>query len=221
MIEFLSPGYFMNLRRETVKPGSRLPLGPAKGQAQPSASEGLIRAKDHPRSPKMHWRLVRAIVLLPGTVLVLVPAVILLVSKDSRFPRELPAFAGSWCGLALLAASIGFGLSVWTVVLFMRFGEGTPAPWDPPRKLVISGPYRHVRNPMIIGVLLMLLAEAILLRSWPIAVRLMVFFMGNAVYLPLIEEKGLEGRFGDDYTKYKAHVPRWIPRLVAWKTGNG
>jgi len=94
-------------------------------------------------------------------------------------------------------------LSVWTVKLFMKFGDGTPAPWDPPRKLVIRGPYRHVRNPMITGVLLMLLAEAMLLQSWPIALWMAVFFIGNAVYFPLVEEKGLEKRFAHDYRLYK------------------
>jgi protein-S-isoprenylcysteine O-methyltransferase Ste14 len=102
----------------------------------------------------------------------------------------------------------------------MKFGKGTPAPWDPPKSLVIQGPYRYVRNPMITGVLFMLLAEAIFFKSLPIAVWMIVFFLGNAVYFPLVEERGLEQRFGDDYWKYKTHVPRWIPRLRAWKQGN-
>ena len=171
-------------------------------------------------SSKMHWGLGRTIILLPGTVLVFVPAVILVVKKDSKFPPELASPAQIWFWLALLAASTGLALSVWTVTLFMKFGEGSPAPWDPPKKMVIRGPYRFVRNPMITGVLLMLLAEAILFRSWPIAGWMMVFFIGNVIYFPLIEEKGLEKRFGDEYRKYKAHVPRWIPRLRAWKNAN-
>jgi protein-S-isoprenylcysteine O-methyltransferase Ste14 len=98
----------------------------------------------------------------------------------------------------------------------MKFGDGTPAPWDPPQKLVIRGPYRHVRNPMITGVLLMLLAEALWFQSWPLALWMLIFFLGNFVYFPLVEEKGLEKRFGNDYREYKAHVPRWIPRLHPW-----
>jgi protein-S-isoprenylcysteine O-methyltransferase Ste14 len=47
-----------------------------------------------------------------------------------------------------------------------------------------------------------------------------VFFIGNAIYFPLIEEKGLEKRFGDEYRDYKANVPRWIPRLRAWRQAN-
>ncbi|NOR22417.1 MAG: hypothetical protein GQ476_07025, partial [Candidatus Aminicenantes bacterium] len=118
--------------------------------------------------------------------------------------------------VALVAASIGLGLCIWTVTLFMKFSKGTPAPWDPPKKLVIRGPYCYVRNPMIISVMLMLLAEALLFQSWPIAAWLVVFFIGNSIYFPLVEEKSLDKRFGDDYREYKAHVRRWIPRLRAW-----
>jgi protein-S-isoprenylcysteine O-methyltransferase Ste14 len=70
---------------------------------------------------------------------------------------------------------------------------------------------------MITGVLLMLSAEALLLQSWPVGIWMMVFFIGNAIYFPLIEEKGLEKRFGNEYRNYKANVPRWIPRLRPWR----
>jgi len=164
----------------------------------------------------MNWGLLRTIIVLPGTVLVFIPAIILLLTKDSRFPPKLitPSQISFW--LALLAASIGFALCVWTLNLFTKCGDGTPAPWDPPRKLVIIGPYRYSRNPMITGALLVLLAEALLFHSWPIAAWMILFFVGNAIYFPLVEEKGLEKRFGDEYLKYKARVPRWIPRLRPW-----
>jgi len=70
---------------------------------------------------------------------------------------------------------------------------------------------------MITGVLLVLFAEAILLQSWPIAVWMMVFFIGNAIYFPLVEERGLEKRFGNEYRDYKNQVPCWIPRLNHWR----
>ena len=69
---------------------------------------------------------------------------------------------------------------------------------------------------MITGVLLILFSEAMLLQSWPIAVWMMVFFIGNAIYFPLVEEKGLEKRFGNQYRDYKNQVPRWMPRLSPW-----
>ena len=168
----------------------------------------------------MRLRLVKTIIVLPGTVLVFIPGAILLATQDSKFAPELASPTQVWFWLASLAAIIGLALSGWTVMLFMKFGQGTPAPWDPPKRMVIQGPYRHVRNPMITGALLMLLAEAILFQSLPIATWMTVFFIGNAIYFPLVEEKGLEQRFGDEYRGYKTHVPRWIPRLRAWKQPN-
>ena len=165
----------------------------------------------------MNRGLVKTIIVLPGTVLVFVPAIILAIADSSNFPDQFAPPHRILFWLALLPAGAGFGLAVWTVKLFMKFGDGTPAPWDPPQKLVIQGPYRQVRNPMITGVLLMLLAEAMLFQSWPIALWMGIFFVANATYFPLIEEKGLEKRFGDDYRVYKAHVPRWIPRLRPWR----
>ncbi len=165
----------------------------------------------------MNRGLVKAIIVLPGTVLVFVPAIILAVADSPNFPDQFaPPHRILFWG-ALLPAGAGFGLSAWTVTLFMKFGDGTPAPWDPPHNLVIRGPYRYVRNPMITGVLLVLLAEAMLFQSWPITLWMGIFFVANAIYFPLIEEKGLEKRFGDDYRVYKTHVPRWIPRLRPWQ----
>lgn len=70
---------------------------------------------------------------------------------------------------------------------------------------------------MISGVLMMLAGEALLLGSWPIAAWLLVFFVGNAIYFPLVEEKGLRLRFGAAYDRYAANVPRWLPRLTPWR----
>ena len=169
------------------------------------------------RDTALHWRVVRTIILLPGTVLLFIPAIILMLTADSRFPPKLirPSQICFW--LALLAAGIGAVLCVWTANLFTKYDDGTPAPWDPPRKLVVIGPYRYVSNPMISGVLLLLLAEALLLHSWPIGAWMMLFLVGNAIYFPLVGEKGLEKRFGDEYLKYQARVPRWIPRLRPWE----
>jgi protein-S-isoprenylcysteine O-methyltransferase Ste14 len=83
--------------------------------------------------------------------------------------------------------------------------------------LVVQGPYRHVRNPMISGVLGVLLGESALLGSLPLLAWSGVFWLANAVYIPLVEERGLEDRFGDDYRAYREHVPRWLPRLSPWQ----
>ncbi len=164
----------------------------------------------------MSWRLLRTILILPGTALVLVPGLVLWAvgAGGGAIAPASPGQAAFWLGL--VAALAGLALAVWTVRLFLVEGRGTPAPWDPPRKLVVRGPYRYLRNPMISGVLSMLAAEALMLRSWPLAAWMAVFFAANAVYFPLFEEKGLERRFGDDYRRYMANVPRWVPRLTPW-----
>ena len=165
---------------------------------------------------QIHRNLVRAIIVLPGTVLVLIPAAILLAgmaagwSLHTAYPNQVRFW------IALLAAAAGLLLSGWSAALFFTCGKGTPAPWDPPQVLVIRGPYRQVRNPMITGVLLILLAEALFLASWAIAAWMLVFFAGNAVYFPLVEERGLEKRFGSEYRRYKSNVPRWLPQLKPW-----
>ena len=111
----------------------------------------------------------------------------------------------------------GILLMAWTVTLFLRFGEGTAAPWDPPRRFVIKGPYRHVRNPMITGVFMTLVAESLMTQSPLILAWAAVFMTANLLYIPLVEEKELERRFGEEYMEYKRGVPRWIPRLTAWR----
>lgn len=157
------------------------------------------------------WRMLKPVLALPGTVLVLVPALLLWASGTLDGPANALALL-----VGAVAALIGLSLAVWTARLFVTVGKGTPAPWDPPARLVIQGPYRYVRNPMITAVLLMLLAEALLFGSWPIAYWMVVFAVGNMIYFPLSEEPGLEKRFGEDYRRYKANVPRWVPRLTPW-----
>jgi protein-S-isoprenylcysteine O-methyltransferase Ste14 len=164
----------------------------------------------------MPWGLVRAIILLPGTVLVLIPALILKISGGALIANELTLINLLRFWLGLVSAAAGGGLMLWTVTLFTRHGQGTPAPWEPPRKLVIRGPYRHVRNPMISGVLLLLAGEALLLGSWPLLIWMGIFFLSNAVYFPLVEEKGLALRFGPAYREYQRQVPRWVPRRRPW-----
>jgi protein-S-isoprenylcysteine O-methyltransferase Ste14 len=148
---------------------------------------------------------------------VVVPAAIVLLGDSVDVGWGLPA-ALAWvpvvAACALIAA--GLGLMYRTISLFARVGEGTLAPWDPTRRLVVLGPYRHVRNPMITGVLAVLLGEAVLLGSAALLVWFGAFFAVNAIWMPLVEEPGLVERFGDDYRRYKRAVPRWIPRRTPW-----
>lgn len=160
--------------------------------------------------------MLRAILILPGNVLVVVPAAILWLTAGTQYDWRVSGLTEAQFWFAMLLLVTGLILSIWTSRLFLKKGEGTPAPWDPPKKLVIGGPYRFVRNPMISSVLFSLTAEAIFFHSWMLFVWAGIFFIGNAIYFPLVEEKGLEARFGEDYVKYKTNVPRWLPRLTPW-----
>ena len=158
-----------------------------------------------------------SILLLPFTVVVVVPRVLLATEAAAAFHWDgAPAvvWASRAAGVVLLVA--GFALFAWCVALFARVGRGTLAPWNPTRRLVAVGPYRHVRNPMISGVALMLAGEALLWRSGLLALWLVLFVLINHTYFLLREEPGLEARFGDGYRGYRANVPRWLPRLRPW-----
>lgn len=115
--------------------------------------------------------------------------------------------------LVLLA---GLALLVATIRLFVAVGQGTLAPWNPTQKLVVRGIYRHVRNPMISGVFLILLGEVIVLSSLPLLGWAIFFIVVNIIYIPLVEEPGLAKRFGADYEEYRRNVPRWVPRARGW-----
>jgi len=150
-----------------------------------------------------------AIAVLPVTVTVVVPAVLLAADDPAGLGWGI-AWLTLTTGAALVAG--GLVLVAWTIGLFGTEGDGTLAPWDPTSKLVVRGPYRYVRNPMILGVGCILAGEAILFGSVAIAVWLATVAALNAAYMPLVEEPGLEQRFGDDYARYKRAVPRWLPR---------
>jgi protein-S-isoprenylcysteine O-methyltransferase Ste14 len=158
----------------------------------------------------LEW--IKTIVILPFNVLVTIPALILYFMDYTWKPNY---FFLIITGSILLA--MGLSLATWTMWLFAHRGKGTAAPWNPPKKLVVEGPYAYVRNPMITSVFMMQIAEALLLNSWLIFGLFGLFLLGNMLYFPFFEEKDLEKRFGDDYRTYKRNVPRWIPRLTPWK----
>jgi protein-S-isoprenylcysteine O-methyltransferase Ste14 len=162
----------------------------------------------------MFWMLrhLTAIAVLPFTVTVLIP--VWLARRNGialAVGTTLPERAEQIAGLALLA--LGGVLFVASLQRFATEGRGTLAPWDPPRRLVVRGPYRFVRNPMISGVVLVLLGEALVLRSRPHLLWALIFLGINAVHIPLLEEPLLAARFGADYQKYRRNVPRLLPRL--------
>jgi protein-S-isoprenylcysteine O-methyltransferase Ste14 len=163
-------------------------------------------------------RQIAAILLLPGIVTGAIPAVIVYQSRVVRLGWSLP-----WPANLLLAAfgllliGAGSALMYSTIRLFATAGHGTLAPWEPPQRLVVRGVYRHIRNPMILGVFLVLLGEAAFFGLSALLYWLLMVVALNVVYIPVLEEPGLEQRFGDDYKLYKRNVPRWIPRWHAWQ----
>ncbi|MCL1920477.1 MAG: isoprenylcysteine carboxylmethyltransferase family protein [Kiritimatiellaeota bacterium] len=155
---------------------------------------------------------IRAVVILPMSVLVFIPALALYFSGYRWAPNH-PALLA----LGGLLLALGLSLAGWTMRLFAVKGKGTAAPWDPPKKLVVAGPYRHVRNPMISSVLAMQIAEALLLNAALCWGLFALFLTLNMLYFPLVEEKELLARFGEPYRLYKRNVPRWLPRLTPWE----
>jgi protein-S-isoprenylcysteine O-methyltransferase Ste14 len=158
-----------------------------------------------------------SIAALPFTMTVLIPAWILRGATGGRgaLPEALPRAA--WMTLGALIGGVGLALFVTSLRRFATDGEGTLAPWDPPRRLVVRGPYRHVRNPMISGVVCIILAESLLLDSRALFTWGLTFLAINAVYIPLLEEPQLRQRFGASYDEYSRHVPRLVPRLSPWR----
>jgi protein-S-isoprenylcysteine O-methyltransferase Ste14 len=154
-----------------------------------------------------------AVLLLPVVMAVVVPYWLLtqLALIDTRWGTT-SALAWPMRALGAIALLAGILLFSWCVLLFARVGRGTLAPWDPTQRLVAAGPYRYVRNPMISGVASVLAGEALLTGSRILAFWLLAFVVFNYTYFVLVEEPGLERRFGEPYREYKARVPRWIPR---------
>jgi protein-S-isoprenylcysteine O-methyltransferase Ste14 len=164
------------------------------------------------------WQHLRAVLLLPGTAAVVIPSTLLFLTGTDTFElwQTVPTTRTVLPILGTAFICLGLVLMVATILLFVSVGKGTLAPWNPTQRLVIQGIYRHVRNPMIAGVFLILLGEATLAVSLPLFCWFVLFVVINAVYIPLVEEPGLVKRFGDEYLTYKQNVPRWIPRVRPW-----
>ena len=142
-------------------------------------------------------------VLVPGVVAGYLPLVV--IGRDGQRP-------GGWSYIGVVPVAIGLLIYAWTAFDFAWTGRGTPAPIDPPRRLVVRGLYRYARNPMYVGVLLVIMGEGLMRRSWQtIEYAFAVAIMFGAFVL-LLEEPLLLSQFGTAYSTYCAQVPRWLPR---------
>ena len=135
----------------------------------------------------------------------------------------LPARLLSWSGIVRPAAiqapqilgiaigSFGAAIALWCVFTFVWIGKGTPAPFDPPRRLVVRGPYRFVRNPMYIGAVLALAGAALFFHSLPLLIYGATFLLASHLFVVTYEEPTLRRTFGQEYEAYCRRVRRWWP----------
>lgn len=145
--------------------------------------------------------------LFIGLLLVLLPAQLL-----ARFGVAPPDAIGA-LQVAGIAIAIGGGaLALWCIATFAVVGRGTPAPFDPPRRLVIRGPYAAVRNPMYIGAILALGGASLFYQSLALLGYAVAFFVVTHLFVALYEEPTLRRSFGAEYDAYCRRVQRWWPR---------
>jgi protein-S-isoprenylcysteine O-methyltransferase Ste14 len=153
---------------------------------------------------------VRAVVyaaLFIGFVLVYLPGRFLAWSGIAE-----PATTGAPQVAGMIIVAIATAIALWCVFTFVFVGKGTPAPFDPPRKLVIRGPYRFVRNPMYIGAGMTIAGAAVFYESLSISIYAGLFFIITHLFVVLYEEPTLRRTFGDEYEAYFRRVRRWIPK---------
>ncbi len=122
-----------------------------------------------------------------------------------------PTQIGTWHWVGLALVVLGGALAVWCILTFALVGKGTPAPFDPPRKLVAAGPYRWIRNPMYLGAGAALCGAALFYQSAALVAFASGFFIVTHLFVVLYEEPTLERTFGARYADYRNAVPRWMP----------
>jgi protein-S-isoprenylcysteine O-methyltransferase Ste14 len=127
---------------------------------------------------------------------------------DAGLPFALPGWLGP---IGIVLASAGALLAGWSIATFLTTGRGTPAPFDPPRVFVASGPYRYVRNPMYVGATLAMFGAGLTIASPSVLALALGFVLLMHLFVVLHEEPALERTFGASYVAYKAQVDRWIP----------
>ena len=160
---------------------------------------------------KLLFVLARAVTyatLFIGLFLVYLPSQLLTAAGVRRGDNfRAPEVAG------LVLATLGGALAIWCVLTFAILGRGTPAPFDPPRRLVTQGPYRLVRNPMYLGAATALAGAALYYRSRALLLYDIVFLMAAHFFVIAYEERALARVFGEDYEAYRRRVGRWLPRI--------
>jgi protein-S-isoprenylcysteine O-methyltransferase Ste14 len=152
------------------------------------------------------------LLLAPGTVAVLVPFWI------TRW-RMQPAFLGlpatRWAGVLLIA--VGAPVLLDSFARFALHGRGTPAPVLPTERLVVRGLFRYVRNPMYVAVVSVIVGQALWLARPALLAYAGLVWLAFHLFVLAYEEPTLRRQFGGEYDRYRAAVPRWLPRLRRWR----
>jgi protein-S-isoprenylcysteine O-methyltransferase Ste14 len=148
------------------------------------------------------------LILVPGLLLVAFPIWLM-----GNSPALIDVGSLRWCALPFW--TVGGVTMLWCFYDFTTKGRGTPAPIDPPRELVASGPYRCVRNPMYVAGLTALLGHALWWPSLSLIAAPAIFFLATHTFVTLYEEPNLRKKFGAAYEQYCRDVPRWIPRFTS------
>jgi protein-S-isoprenylcysteine O-methyltransferase Ste14 len=152
------------------------------------------------------WRTVLFAILVPGTELVLLPIAVVLLGVGPRLELGPARDSG------LVPLLVGLVVILRCFADFVRRGGGTPAIYDPPRQLVVAGLYRYVRNPQYVGVVLVVVGEALLTGMVALFGYAALLAVGYHLFVSYYEEPTLGRQFGEPYARYQKAVPRWLPR---------
>jgi len=144
-------------------------------------------------------------ILAPGMVAGFIPLVLFRAGPQTQ--------TGILSYLAIPLWLLGTATLLWCFWDFLVKGRGTPAPIDPPKELVVSGLYNYVRNPMYVGVFLVIIGHFLWFGFWNLLIYAVFVFMAFHSFVTLYEEPNLKQRFGVAYQEYLQRVPRWIPRF--------
>lgn len=152
------------------------------------------------------------LLIAPGSIAVWVPW---MLSRWQMHPPLLNLSLFRLLGVTLII--LGLPLLLDSFARFALEGLGTPAPIAPPTRLVVSGFYRYVRNPMYVGVVFLILGQALFLGSTPLLSYCAFIWAAFHIFVLIYEEPSLRQTFGQQYETFCTNVPRWIPRVTPWK----
>jgi protein-S-isoprenylcysteine O-methyltransferase Ste14 len=158
----------------------------------------------------MFIRALISFITLPGIIAVIAPLLIAYFDPWNR----------NYWSPGIFIIFIGTLILLWCVRDFYAIGKGTIAPWYPPKKLVVLGLYRFVRNPMYVGVLLLVLGWSLYFCSPLLFLYVIILAIGFHLRVVRNEEPWLQTHFGSNWELYQQEVPRWLPRITPWKDGS-